>query len=61
LAAAIRRLIDDPELRRRLGVAGRKRIVEHFDSRLWADVLWKRILQAHAKEETINVARATSP
>jgi glycosyltransferase involved in cell wall biosynthesis len=31
LAAALRRLLDDPELRRRMGDAGRARAEEHFD------------------------------
>lgn len=31
LAAAIERLLEDPDLRRRLGEAGRMRIVEHFN------------------------------
>jgi glycosyltransferase involved in cell wall biosynthesis len=48
LAGALRRLMDDPELRTRLGRAGRRRVVEHFDSRKWAGVLWERIQQAHA-------------
>ena len=48
LADALRRLMDDPTLRERLGRAGRQRVVEHFDSRKWADVLLKRIQQGTA-------------
>jgi glycosyltransferase involved in cell wall biosynthesis len=33
LARAIRRLADDPELRARMGAAGRARVIEHFDVR----------------------------
>jgi glycosyltransferase involved in cell wall biosynthesis len=43
LAEALGRLIDNPELRERLGRAGRGRVVEHFDSRKWAAVLLERI------------------
>jgi glycosyltransferase involved in cell wall biosynthesis len=32
LAAALTRLIDDPDLRRQLGTAARKRVVEHFST-----------------------------
>jgi glycosyltransferase involved in cell wall biosynthesis len=32
LAAALSRLINDPDLRRRLGTAGRRRVVEHFSA-----------------------------
>jgi glycosyltransferase involved in cell wall biosynthesis len=48
LAGALRRLMDEGGLRERLGRAGRRRVVEHFDSRYWAGVLWERICRAHA-------------
>jgi glycosyltransferase involved in cell wall biosynthesis len=32
LAAALRRLAEDPEMRRRLGEAGRRKVAEQFDS-----------------------------
>jgi len=37
LAAAMRRLIEDPALRRRMGEAGRAHVVAHFDRRHLAD------------------------
>jgi glycosyltransferase involved in cell wall biosynthesis len=36
LAQALRRLLDDPERRRRYGEAGRRRAVEHYD---WSAVV----------------------
>jgi glycosyltransferase involved in cell wall biosynthesis len=43
LAAAVARLIDDPELRRRLGRNARRTIVERFDSRIGAAKLYERL------------------
>jgi colanic acid/amylovoran biosynthesis glycosyltransferase len=50
LAAAIERLILDPELRARLGAAGRKRVLQRYDlncnvARL-AQLLHNRLLKA---------------
>ncbi len=36
LAAAVRRLLDDPDLRVRLGQAGRQHVLRHLDVRLYA-------------------------
>lgn len=46
LAEAIRGLVRDPELRRRMGVAARRKIVNQFDSRLGAAVLYERFTGA---------------
>ena len=43
LAEAIRKLLEDPGLRSRLGSAARKTIVERFDSRIGAATLYERI------------------
>ena len=43
LAGGIERLARDPELRARLGRAGREKILREFDSRAWAAELYRRI------------------
>lgn len=57
IVAAIERLLDDPALRQRLGVAARERIVSNFDcARIHPqkEALW-RGLAAAAKESAANV------
>jgi glycosyltransferase involved in cell wall biosynthesis len=44
LAEAIRKVLSDPALGARLGTAGRKSIVERFDSRIGAATLYERIM-----------------
>ena len=43
LAAALMRLAADREFRQRLGRAARRRVVEEFDSRIWAAKLYERL------------------
>jgi colanic acid/amylovoran biosynthesis glycosyltransferase len=43
LAEGIERLLKDPELRRKLGEAGRRTVVAEFDSRMWAAELYRRL------------------
>jgi colanic acid/amylovoran biosynthesis glycosyltransferase len=49
LAGALRRLHDDPSLRRRLGLAGREKVVRDFDVRKSAGALARRF-RAHARQ-----------
>ena len=44
LAAAIQRLVDDPELRSRMGAAARRRVIAEFDERaLHLDAAWSAL------------------
>jgi colanic acid/amylovoran biosynthesis glycosyltransferase len=49
LADALRRLHDDPPLRRRLGLAGRQKVLREFDIRTSARTLARRF-RAHARQ-----------
>ncbi len=44
LARAIRRLADDPDLRRRIASAGRRKIISRFDCRIGAATLYDRLM-----------------
>jgi len=70
LAAALRRLHEQPELRATLGQAARQTILNEFDSHLWAAELYRRftghappsadhITQRHAESAQIMVKDAT--
>lgn len=50
LATAMVRLLDDPDLRERMGRAGRARMEQRFDARLWARSLravYQKAIDAH--------------
>jgi glycosyltransferase involved in cell wall biosynthesis len=52
LAQALSTLAHDPELRRRLGQAGQRRVAEHFTQSAMAErhvALYERILEAAEK------------
>lgn len=46
LKEAIKRLMNDPELRQTLSINGRKKVVEQFDSRIGAKMLYERLYNA---------------
>lgn len=57
LAGAIERLLGDQELRTRLGDAGRRQIIEQFDSRIGATTLYERVFGAVPAGDGIASAR----
>lgn len=62
MAAAIVRLLEDPELRRRFGRAGRRRAEEHFDSSLQVErteSLYIRALEQSARSPRMASRRRT--
>ena len=46
IALALIRLISDPDLRHRMGKAGRENVLANFDSRIWACHLYKYLFDA---------------
>jgi colanic acid/amylovoran biosynthesis glycosyltransferase len=46
IAAALVKLIADPELRRQMGKAGRRHVLANFDSKIWACHLYKYLFKA---------------
>lgn len=53
LASAMRRLLDDAELRQRMGVAGRKRVLREFTVQVFAE----RTIEAYRRAMTIHQER----
>lgn len=51
LADSIRLLLNDPQLRSRLGDAGRRKIVGHFDSRIGAATIYEKLMGRPAPTE----------
>ena len=45
IAQAFIKLIEDPELRRRMGKAGREHVLANFDSRIWAAKLYEYLFK----------------
>jgi glycosyltransferase involved in cell wall biosynthesis len=58
LSRKIERLLDDPSLRERLGLAGRRRFEEHYDWNVIIDRHYKSLLSRRARrpEEPVAVA-----
>lgn len=56
LAQAIRRLIEDPALRERFSAAGRRAIVEKFDSRIGAATIYEKLMGQKAPVEAAEKA-----
>ena len=56
LADAIRELLKDPQRRQRLGEAGRRKIIEHFDSRIGAATIYEKLMGRPAPSEPLKKA-----
>lgn len=54
LALAIESLLTDPERRKRMGDAGRRAIVENFDSRIGARTIYEKLTGQQAPKETLH-------
>ena len=60
LAAALERLLTNPELRKRMGEAGRQAIVEKFDSRIGAATIYEKLMGKPAPESPTSRAAASA-